>query len=94
MGRRTSFEHVAHLFCELYLKLQSVGLAGDHRCPLPITQTDLADALGLTPVHINRVLQGMRGRTLSTLRPRLSLPRRGGRERRGTVDTTPYFTSA
>ena len=68
MGRRSSFEHVAHLFCELYLKLQAVGLAGDHRCPLPITQTDLADALGLTSVHVNRVLQEMRGRTLITLR--------------------------
>ena len=68
MGRRSSFEHVAHLFCELYLKLQAVGLAGDHRCPLPLTQTDLADALGLTPVHINRVLKEMRGRTLITLR--------------------------
>ncbi len=53
MGRRSAFEHVAHLFCELYLKLQAVGLAGNFRCPLPMTQTDLADALGLTPVHIN-----------------------------------------
>jgi len=68
MGRRSAFEHVAHLFCELYLKLQAVGLAGNFRCPLPITQTDLADALGLTPVHINRVLKEMRGRTLITIR--------------------------
>lgn len=68
MGRRSAFEHVAHLFCELYLKLQAVGLAGNFRFPLPITQTDLADALGLTPVHINRVLKEMRGRTLITLR--------------------------
>ncbi|SFM93555.1 Crp/Fnr family transcriptional regulator [Methylobacterium pseudosasicola] len=68
MGRRSAFEHVAHLFCELYLKLQAVGLAGNYRCPLPITQADLADALGLTPVHINRVLQEMRGKTLITLR--------------------------
>ena len=68
MGRRSAFEHVAHLFCELYLKLQAVGLAGDHRCPMPLTQTDLADALGLTSVHVNRVLQEMRGRTLITLR--------------------------
>ncbi|MCJ2049382.1 Crp/Fnr family transcriptional regulator [Methylobacterium sp. J-070] len=71
MGRRSAFEHVAHLFCELYLKLQAVGLAGDHRCPLPITQTDIADALGLTPVHVNRVLQEMRGRTLITLRSQM-----------------------
>jgi CRP-like cAMP-binding protein len=71
LGQRSAFEHVAHLFCELYLKLQAVGLAGDHRCPLPITQTDIADALGLTPVHVNRVLQEMRGRTLITLRGRM-----------------------
>ncbi len=38
LGRRSAFEQVAHLFCELYLKLQAVGLAGDYRCPLPITQ--------------------------------------------------------
>lgn len=54
MGRRTAFERIGHLFCELYLKLRAVGLAGDYRCPLPVTQMDLADALGLTPVHINR----------------------------------------
>jgi CRP-like cAMP-binding protein len=68
MGRRSAFERVGHLFCEMYLKLQAVGLAGDHRCPMPITQMDLADALGLTPVHVNRVLQEMRARTLITLR--------------------------
>ncbi|WP_409565430.1 Crp/Fnr family transcriptional regulator [Methylobacterium sp. J-001] len=70
MGRRSAFEHVAHLFCELYLKLQAVGLAGNYRCPLPVTQADLADALGLTPVHINRILQDMRAKTLITLRSR------------------------
>ncbi|MCP1537670.1 Crp/Fnr family transcriptional regulator [Methylorubrum extorquens] len=67
MGRRSAFEQVAHLFCELYLKLQAVGLAEHYRCPLPITQIDLADALGLTSVHINRVLRDMRSRTLVTL---------------------------
>jgi CRP-like cAMP-binding protein len=70
MGRRSAFEHVAHLFCELYLKLQAVGLAGNYRCPLPVTQADLADALGLTTVHVNRVIQEMRGKTLLTLRNR------------------------
>lgn len=68
MGRRTAFERIAHLFCEMYLKMQVVELAGDHRCPMPITQADLADALGLTSVHVNRVLQTMRGRALITLR--------------------------
>jgi CRP-like cAMP-binding protein len=68
MGRRTAFEHVAHLFCEMYLKLNAVGLAEGYRCPMPVTQTDLADALGLTSVHVNRVLKDMRGRALITLR--------------------------
>ena len=67
MGRRPAFEHLAHLFCELYLKQEAVGLAGDHRCPLPVTQNDLADATGMTSVHINRVLKEMRGRGLITL---------------------------
>jgi CRP-like cAMP-binding protein len=35
MGRRSAFERIAHLFCEMYLKLEAVGLAGDYRCPLP-----------------------------------------------------------
>ena len=68
MGRRSAFEQVAHLFCELYLKLQAVGLAESYRCPLPVTQTDLGDALGLSNVHVNRVLQEMRGKSLITLR--------------------------
>ncbi len=70
IGRRVALERVAHLFCELHLKLQAVGLATRVRCPLPITQTDLADALGLTPVHINRVLQTMRAQALIGLRSR------------------------
>ncbi|KQT19755.1 Crp/Fnr family transcriptional regulator [Methylobacterium sp. Leaf399] len=68
MGRRSAFDHMAHLFCELYLKQEAVGLAGDHRCPLPVTQVDLADATGLSSVHVNRVLQEMRGRGMITLR--------------------------
>jgi CRP-like cAMP-binding protein len=68
MGRRSAFERIAHLFCEMYMRMQGAGLAGDHRCPMPVTQADLADALGLTPVHVNRVLQTMRGTALITLR--------------------------
>ena len=68
MGRRSAYERIAHVFCEMYLKLEAVGLASEHRCPLPITQVDLGDALGLSNVHVNRVLQEMRGRGLITLR--------------------------
>jgi CRP-like cAMP-binding protein len=67
MGQRSAYDHLAHLFCELYLKQEAVGLAGEHRCPLPMTQLDLADALGISNVHVNRVLQEMRGKGLITL---------------------------
>ena len=68
MGRKSAYGRIAHLFCEMYLKLEAVGLAGDLRCPLPITQHELGDALGLSTVHVNRVLQDMRARGLITLR--------------------------
>jgi CRP-like cAMP-binding protein len=68
IGRRSAYERVAHLFCELYLKLEAVGLASERRCSLPMTQQDLADAAGLSNVHVNRVLQEMRGKGLITLR--------------------------
>ena len=41
--------------------MRSVGLAQDHTCDVPITQAELGDALGLSTVHINRVLQELRG---------------------------------
>lgn len=68
MGRRSALERLAHLFRVLYRKLRTVGLAGNYRRPLPLTQVDQADAPGLTPVHGNRVLKATRGRTLITLR--------------------------
>ncbi|MBB2964706.1 hypothetical protein FHU13_005124 [Methylobacterium sp. R2-1] len=68
LGRCSAFEQVAHLFCELYLKLQSAGVAGSCRCEFPLTQIDLAEALSLTDVHVNRVLKEMCGRSLVTLR--------------------------
>jgi CRP-like cAMP-binding protein len=70
MGRRSAYQRIAHLFCEMYLRLKAVGLAGDYRCPLPVTQVDLADALGLTSVHVNRVLREMRSNALISLRNR------------------------
>jgi CRP-like cAMP-binding protein len=68
MGRRSAYDHLAHLFYELYRKQEAVGLAGEHRCSLPMTQGDLGDATGLSNVHINRVLQEMRRKGLITLR--------------------------
>jgi CRP-like cAMP-binding protein len=68
MGRRSAYDQMAHLFCELYLRQEAVGLAADNRCSMPITQVDLADATGLSYVHVNRVLQEMRAKGLITLR--------------------------
>lgn len=61
MGRRSSAERVAHLICELYLRLRAIGLADDDAAiSLPLSQIVLADALGMTPVHINRILKELR----------------------------------
>jgi CRP-like cAMP-binding protein len=60
MGRRSSVERVAHLMCELYLRAHAIGLADGTRVALPLSQILLADALGMTPVHINRVLKELR----------------------------------
>jgi CRP-like cAMP-binding protein len=60
IGRRDAYHAIGHLMCELYLRLRNVGLADGHAFELPLTQQEIGDALGLTPVHVNRVLQRMR----------------------------------
>lgn len=75
IGQRSAFERLSHLFCEIYCRLEVVGLAMGGRCPFPVNQYDLADATGLTPVHINRVLQDLRKRGLIQFqRPDLFIP--------------------
>jgi CRP-like cAMP-binding protein len=61
IGQRSAYERLGHLLVELYLRLQTVGRARDGRCDFPLTQNDLADATGLTAVHVNRTLQELRG---------------------------------
>lgn len=68
MGRRGSVERVAHLMCELYVRARNTGLADGGRLELPLTQTVLGDALGLTPVHVNRVLRRLRQEGVMELR--------------------------
>jgi CRP-like cAMP-binding protein len=60
MGAMMAIEHAAHLICEVYLRLKIVGLAGHNRFPFPVTQAELADTLGISAVHVNRVLQELR----------------------------------
>jgi CRP-like cAMP-binding protein len=67
LGRRSARGRVAYILCELVWRQRAVGMAEDHAIRLPFTQTDLADMLGLTSVHTNRVLQGFRRDELITL---------------------------
>lgn len=68
MGRRTSIERVAHLMCELYLRARNIGLTTEAQLELPLSQLLLADSLGMTPVHLNRVLKQLRLRGAMTLK--------------------------
>jgi CRP-like cAMP-binding protein len=60
VGQRSAYQRLAHLLIELYIRLETVDRAWNGRCDFPLTQTDLADATGLTPVHANRTLQELR----------------------------------
>lgn len=60
MGQQNAASRLAHLICELYCRQEAAGLASAHRFGLPMTQSDLGDLLGLTQVHVNRVLMGLR----------------------------------
>jgi CRP-like cAMP-binding protein len=68
IGRRNAAARIAHLVCELYVRLESIGLAQGQAFALPLTQLDIADATGLTSVHVNRMLRRLRDEGLLTLR--------------------------
>jgi len=68
IGRRSAYARIAHVLCEVMVKLRSVGLSDGRTCHLPITQAELGDALGLSTVHVNRSLQELRGHGLIELR--------------------------
>jgi len=75
VGRRSAVSRLAHLLAEIGTRLQVMHLAEGDRFELPMTQLDIADALGLTPVHVNRVVQELRRAGLLELRKHsVSLP--------------------
>jgi CRP-like cAMP-binding protein len=75
VGRREGMSRMAHVLCELLVRLRAVGLVEDHACDLPITQNEFADALGFTTVHVNRIIQQMRAGGLIELSgDRLNIP--------------------
>ena len=66
IGRRCAVERTAHLFLELWERLRLVGLTTDNEFACPLNQYVLADALGLTANHVNRMLRQLRERKLLT----------------------------
>ena len=59
---------MAHLFCETYVRADAAGLVNDHSCEMPVTQEMLAQAVGLTAVHVNRTMQLLRESGVANLK--------------------------
>jgi CRP-like cAMP-binding protein len=67
IGQREAYNRAGHLLCEFVVRLRAMGLASDYSCEMPMTQEDLADSMGISIVHVNRVLQELRKRNLIQL---------------------------
>jgi CRP-like cAMP-binding protein len=70
VGRRDARARIAHILCEFAVRLETRGLASEEGFELPMTQEQLADATGLTPVHVNRVLEALEADGLISRRRR------------------------
>ena len=68
LGQRTASERMAHLLCEIFFRLRLAGFTEGLSCEFPLTQADLADATGLSKVHVNRTLQELRAAGLVVLK--------------------------
>jgi CRP-like cAMP-binding protein len=69
-GQRSALESLAHLACETYMRLRLVGLAEKGSCAFPLTQANIADALGLTQPHVSRIVRELNKSGLATLHRR------------------------
>ena len=68
IGRRSAYTRIAHVLCEVFVRLKAVDLTSANECDWPITQAEIGDALGLSTVHVNRSLQELRGDGLIEIR--------------------------
>jgi CRP-like cAMP-binding protein len=68
IGARSAVVRLAHLFCEMYVRLERIGMTSGTTFALPLTQVDLSDATGLTAVHANRMLRQLREQELVNFR--------------------------
>jgi CRP-like cAMP-binding protein len=69
IGRRTAYVRIAHVLCEIIVRMRALRLQDGPRFDLPITQTDIADALGLSNVHVSRTIRELQGNGLLQYRP-------------------------
>ena len=75
IGQRDATERLAHLLCELFLRLRTVGLTDGEGCDFPVAQVTLAEATGLSNVHVSRTMTALRDAGLVSLRRRrLTIP--------------------
>jgi CRP-like cAMP-binding protein len=93
VGRRDSRSRIAHLLCEFGYRLSLEGLDPDRHYELPMTQEQLADATGLTSVHVNRVLKGLEAEGLIQ-RNRRTLQFPDWRRLRDVADFNPRYLHA
>ncbi len=90
VGRQSASARLAGLFLDITARARRAGIGDDSGCEFPLTQQDLADACGLTSVHVNRILREMRRNGLIQLKGRrLSLPEE--RTMRGLAATPPIL---
>lgn len=92
LGQRSAIARMAHLFCELYVRLDVVGRTSDEGYDFPLTQRELSECLGLTVVHANRTLQELRRRGLVELaNQRLTIRDRRGLEGLAEFDSSYLY---
>ncbi|MEO6224654.1 MAG: Crp/Fnr family transcriptional regulator [Sphingomicrobium sp.] len=90
LGQRSALSRMAHLFCELYVRLEVVGRTARSGFEFPLTQRELSECLGLTVVHANRTIQELRRRQLIELENRqLTIVNRRGLE--GVAQFDPSY---
>ncbi|HEY6661441.1 MAG TPA: Crp/Fnr family transcriptional regulator, partial [Sphingomicrobium sp.] len=90
LGQRSAISRMAHLFCEMYERLDVVGRTDGDGYEFPLTQRELSECLGLTVVHVNRTLQALRRRGLVELENRqLRIHDRRGLE--GVAEFDPAY---
>jgi CRP-like cAMP-binding protein len=73
LGRKQAAPRLAHLFCEIGVRMEQAGLASRSEFALPMTQAQLADAVGMTAVHLNRTLRALADRGVSFARKRVTI---------------------